>query len=264
MHPDHIGLAHWLTERWTTPARECRLWISATDWNAARMASQSTTGFGGDSAARFFALPRPDRPRRAGPGAGAHNYYAGMVPQVPGRFRRLMDGMRLRIGGRAWRCIAGYGHAPEHIALHCAELGRADLRRHGAAAHLDQRQRDRHRARGQPAAAVPGLDRALARRCRPTRWCCPRTASPSPACTRASRSCRRTTTSASPRCCRPAPKRRAAPPTCCRCCSSASSTCTRPPSRWAKSIAHLHALVEAGRLQPLRGDDGVQRFRSVA
>ena len=44
MHPDHIGLAHWLTERWGV-----RLWISATDCNAARMASQSTTGFGGDA-----------------------------------------------------------------------------------------------------------------------------------------------------------------------------------------------------------------------
>ena len=49
MHPDHIGNAHWLTERWG-----CRLWISATDWNAARIASQSTTGFGGDDAAAFF------------------------------------------------------------------------------------------------------------------------------------------------------------------------------------------------------------------
>src|SRR3954470_8341901 len=49
MHPDHIGNAHWLTERWG-----CRLWISATDWNAARIASVSTTGFGGDSAAAFF------------------------------------------------------------------------------------------------------------------------------------------------------------------------------------------------------------------
>ena len=27
MHPDHIGLAHWLTERWGV-----RLWISATDY----------------------------------------------------------------------------------------------------------------------------------------------------------------------------------------------------------------------------------------
>src|SRR5882672_3041192 len=41
MHPDHVGLAHWLTERWNV-----RLWISATDWNAARLASQATTGFG--------------------------------------------------------------------------------------------------------------------------------------------------------------------------------------------------------------------------
>jgi glyoxylase-like metal-dependent hydrolase (beta-lactamase superfamily II) len=38
MHPDHIGLAHWLCERWTTPEHTCRLWISATDFNAARMA----------------------------------------------------------------------------------------------------------------------------------------------------------------------------------------------------------------------------------
>jgi glyoxylase-like metal-dependent hydrolase (beta-lactamase superfamily II) len=51
------------------------------------------------------------------------NYYAGMVPQVPPAYRRLMDGMTIHIGGRAWRCIAGYGHAPEHIALHCEELG---------------------------------------------------------------------------------------------------------------------------------------------
>lgn len=119
MHPDHIGLAHWLCERGSTPARECRLWISATDWNAARMASQATTGFGGEAAAQFFArhgLTDPDAQARV---RGRSNYYASLVPQVPARFRRLMDGMTLAIGGRAWRCIVGYGHAPEHIALYC-------------------------------------------------------------------------------------------------------------------------------------------------
>jgi glyoxylase-like metal-dependent hydrolase (beta-lactamase superfamily II) len=50
MHPDHIGLAWWLCERWNAP-----LWISATDYNAARIGSQSTTGFGGATAAAFFA-----------------------------------------------------------------------------------------------------------------------------------------------------------------------------------------------------------------
>ena len=150
MHPDHIGLAHWLCERWSTPAgpdagppqggasplggwrsgaaaslgaRECRLWISGTDWNAGRMASLATTGFGGEGAARFYArhgLLDEDSLAKV---RARTNYYASMVPQVPGRFRRLMDGQVLSIGGRAWHCIAGYGHAPEHIALHCAELG---------------------------------------------------------------------------------------------------------------------------------------------
>lgn len=123
MHPDHIGLAHWLCERWHAEERDCRLWISATDWNAARISSQSTTGFGGDAAARFFArhgLVDPDSLAKV---RARSNYYAGMVPAVPPRFRRLMDGMVLDIGGRTWSCIAGYGHAPEHIALHCAETG---------------------------------------------------------------------------------------------------------------------------------------------
>lgn len=121
MHPDHIGLAHWLTSRWSGPEHECRLWISSTDWNAARMASQSTTGFGGDSAAAFFAshgLTDPDAVQKV---RARSNYYASMVPQVPPRFRRLMDGDTVRIGPRDWRCIAGYGHAPEHIALFAAD-----------------------------------------------------------------------------------------------------------------------------------------------
>jgi len=123
MHPDHIGLAYWLTERCSTPDRDCRLWISATDWNAARVASMVNTGYGGEHAARFYArhgLADPaalDAVRRRG------NHYASMVPQVPRTYRRLMDGMALRIGGHTWQCIAGYGHAPEHMALHCAALG---------------------------------------------------------------------------------------------------------------------------------------------
>jgi len=117
MHPDHIGLAHWLTERW-----QCRLWISATDFNAARLASQSTTGFGGERSALFFASHGLTDPDAIAKVRGRSNYYASMVPSVPECYRRLMDGMTLDIGGHAWRCIAGYGHAPEHIALHAPAL----------------------------------------------------------------------------------------------------------------------------------------------
>jgi glyoxylase-like metal-dependent hydrolase (beta-lactamase superfamily II) len=35
----------------------------------------------------------------------------------------MLDGGVVQIGGHAWRCISGYGHAPEHIALYCEDLG---------------------------------------------------------------------------------------------------------------------------------------------
>ena len=118
MHPDHVGLAYWLCERWNAP-----LWISATDYNTARLASQTTTGFGGPMAAEFFAahgLTDPDSVEKIKARA---SYYPSLVPDVPRRFRRLRDGEPVRIGQREWRCIAGFGHAPEHIALHCGEAG---------------------------------------------------------------------------------------------------------------------------------------------
>ncbi len=122
MHPDHIGLAHWLTERWKDGPTECRLWISATDFNTARLASSSTAGFGGEATARFMAshgLTNPDSQAQI---KGRTNYYANMVPRVPTSYRRLMDGDALIISGRRWQCHAGHGHAPEHMSLHCAEL----------------------------------------------------------------------------------------------------------------------------------------------
>jgi glyoxylase-like metal-dependent hydrolase (beta-lactamase superfamily II) len=118
MHPDHMGLAHWLTERWN-----CRMWVSATDYNAARLASSATTGFGGGSAALFMASHGLSDPEAIEKIKARTNYYASMVPQVPASFRRLLDGDVLQIGGHAWRCHVGYGHAPEHMSLHCEDLG---------------------------------------------------------------------------------------------------------------------------------------------
>ena len=102
---------------------DLRLWISATDWHAARLSSQSTTGFGGDDAARFFGEHGLVDPEAIAKVRGRGGYYASMVPAVPRQYRRLLDGQALRIGVNDWRCIAGYGHAPEHISLHCAALG---------------------------------------------------------------------------------------------------------------------------------------------
>lgn len=127
MHPDHIGLAHWLCERFSTPEAECRLWISATDWHVARLASQASLGQGqnqgGSDAAAFFASHGLVDAGSLEKVRARRGYYGSLVPAVPLRHARLHEGLVLRIDGRDWRCIAGYGHAPEHIALFRADDG---------------------------------------------------------------------------------------------------------------------------------------------
>ena len=95
-HPDHIGLAGWLTERWQVP-----LWTSEKEWLYARL----LTGNADDSAAlrRDFAL-------RAGLDAAASELFAEHsrgyrrgVPSVPSSFQRLSDGQLVEIGRASCR-----------------------------------------------------------------------------------------------------------------------------------------------------------------
>lgn len=122
MHPDHVGLAHWLCERWRAP-----LWMSMTDYAIACLwsdpsTSQGMAGPNGAAAAEHFArhgLRDPDAQEKIRQRAG---YYPNLVPDMPRQFTRMMDGDVISIGGRDWRAIAGYGHAPEHISLYCDSL----------------------------------------------------------------------------------------------------------------------------------------------
>jgi glyoxylase-like metal-dependent hydrolase (beta-lactamase superfamily II) len=117
MHPDHIGLAHWICALW-----KVRLWISGTDYSAARNASNNATNFGGKDTADFYASHGLTDPDSIAKLLARTGYYSGLVPAVPPSYHRMMDGDVIAINGKHWRCISGYGHAPEHIALHCAEI----------------------------------------------------------------------------------------------------------------------------------------------
>ena len=123
MHPDHLGLAGWLCERWSTPGQECRLWISATDYHVAQGARLPGNGFGGEAAVAHFRRHGVTDERTLEIVRHRGGDYAAMVPSLPARFRRLLDGHDVAIGGRDWRCHVGHGHAPEHIALHSPAAG---------------------------------------------------------------------------------------------------------------------------------------------
>jgi glyoxylase-like metal-dependent hydrolase (beta-lactamase superfamily II) len=114
MHPDHMGLAHWLCERWQAP-----LWMGTSEYQAARLACATHSGLGSESAQRFFAQHGWSRKEDLATVQRHMNHYAELVPAVPPSYVRLMDKLTVRVGERLWQCISGLGHSPEHMALYC-------------------------------------------------------------------------------------------------------------------------------------------------
>jgi len=112
MHPDHMGLAHWLCERWQAP-----LWMSTSEYQSALLASSGLSNFGGAATVDFFTAHGWHQPDELAQVKARVGYYTSMVPKIPSAYVRLMAGAQLRIGDRIWECISGYGHSPEHMAL---------------------------------------------------------------------------------------------------------------------------------------------------
>lgn len=118
MHPDHVGLAGWLCEKWHVP-----LFMSMSDYMVARLWTVDVgSGVGGDMAVQHFARHGLlDEASQAQIKERA-NYYPSLVLPLPKTYHRLCDGDTLVIGNYSWECISGYGHAPEHMALYCRSL----------------------------------------------------------------------------------------------------------------------------------------------
>ncbi len=125
-HPDHLGLAWWLTkggdkQRWSAP-----LWITATEYSVGRFLTTSAGDGSGDTAAEHFrrhGLSDPDALDKVR--ARGSSYYRKLVPAVPPSYCRIWDNEEIAIGPRGarrvFKVIIGHGHAPEHASLFCAD-----------------------------------------------------------------------------------------------------------------------------------------------
>ncbi|BDX22402.1 Zn-dependent hydrolase [Polynucleobacter sp. TUM22923] len=124
MHPDHIGLAQWLCEKWQVP-----MWISMTDYLTAQWLSHKEGGAsvgaraGGGGSADHFQKHGLSAPEDLEKIRARSSYYSNMVPGVPHQYRRIVDHEKILIGGHEWQVIMGFGHAPEHASLYCGALG---------------------------------------------------------------------------------------------------------------------------------------------
>lgn len=116
MHPDHIGMAGWLTRRF-----DCPLWITRLEYLTCRMLAADTGREPPADAVRFYRAVGWDAEAiedyKARFGGFGKRIYA-----LPDSFRRMTDGDEIEIGGRIWRAVVGRGHSPEHLCLHCPEL----------------------------------------------------------------------------------------------------------------------------------------------
>ncbi len=106
-HPDHLGSAAWLVQRTEAP-----FWMTTSEFLSAHAAHDDTAGFDRGTGLDFFARNGLDLSRFPEKMRSGNGYRRG-VPEIPRRYRRLMDGDRLSIGGHDWQVITLFGHAPD-------------------------------------------------------------------------------------------------------------------------------------------------------
>lgn len=116
MHPDHVGCAGWLCERFGID-----LSMSRDEYLLCRVLVSDT------------GRPVPEEGKRFYRAAGFSEQqlllyekmfggFGKMVWPLPQSFRRLQHGDLLAIGEHQWQVVVGSGHSPEHACLFCPDL----------------------------------------------------------------------------------------------------------------------------------------------
>jgi len=111
MHPDHIGLAGWMTRKW-----QCDLWITRLEYVTCRMLVADTGREAPEAGVKFYRAcgwTQEQLDRYVDKFGG----FGRAVSQLPDAYRRLSDGDEIEIGGRTWRIVTGCGHSPDHACL---------------------------------------------------------------------------------------------------------------------------------------------------
>ncbi|MBR0552403.1 MBL fold metallo-hydrolase [Stakelama marina] len=113
MHPDHVGLAGWLCERF-----DCRLWMTRGEWLTIRMlAADARDETPAEMIAFWQGAGWTDEQIETAAAKG-WGRIAQIITPLPLGYRRIGDGETIAIGSRTWQVIVGSGHSPEHACLY--------------------------------------------------------------------------------------------------------------------------------------------------
>ncbi len=113
MHPDHLGLAGWLSRRFD----DAPVVMTRTEWLMARLfAADARPEVPDEQVAFWVAAGWNEEQVAAGAGRGWSNF-GKMIARLPLSYTRIRDGEVMRIGGSDWHVMTGSGHSPEHACL---------------------------------------------------------------------------------------------------------------------------------------------------
>jgi glyoxylase-like metal-dependent hydrolase (beta-lactamase superfamily II) len=111
-HPDHIGLAGWLCERFGMP-----LLTTQTTYLSCLNISLSPGALDAKPYRDFYIRHGLDSQTTQIVATQGHNYLR-MVYGLPPVFTRIVGGDTLKLGGRSFCAMTGDGHAPEQLTLY--------------------------------------------------------------------------------------------------------------------------------------------------
>lgn len=111
-HPDHVGMAGWLDERFAMP-----LHMTQADYLYCRLLRATTQDQRKEDRGFYQAQGLSEAEIDAILERGKS--YLQRTTGLPDSFDRLIDGETLQMGGRTWRILTGGGHAPEQAMLWC-------------------------------------------------------------------------------------------------------------------------------------------------
>lgn len=115
MHPDHVGAAGWLIERFGGLPLD----MTETEYLQALLLTTDPDSLSQDFYRRFYVDNGLGREATDAVMTRGHEYMRKMTG-LPPSFRRVIAGDRLIIGGRSFDVLTGGGHASEQMMLHCA------------------------------------------------------------------------------------------------------------------------------------------------
>ena len=111
-HPDHVGLAGWLSHRFDAP-----VWMTRGEWMTAQLAWTDARETVPDEVIALRSAAGWDDAQIDAARAEGWGRLRRYMAQLPLGHRRIRDGDRLTIGNGVWHVVTGCGHSPEHACL---------------------------------------------------------------------------------------------------------------------------------------------------